>query len=378
MGRGLLIAALASSLFIAFGSSSTIRTILSVSGEQAAFGNDVTAREIARSGYDVAYRTAELSDGTLDGIVSAVNGIRADRPFQGGVWNAEAFRIDAETALIRVSGTVGDETHTTEGLFDLTSVFGPSSPPMPVPEALARTWEFECADNRFVDLYTVGIGTYGRTNNDATIDIPNASNVLGLTAQATVKGAHHGRFEHFVFTTDAGERVVIEDPTSDDDSGDFYTTALDPAGSVTIEPIVKQTGWSGHARSFAVYALRFKEGYAQSGGIVERDVWVGRTKEVTVDLPIPAGTAPRNVTVTFSLGDTTNDGRLLSMEARAGSVYKSFETPDANRGAQAALFELVLEDVPGTVTTVEATVYSRNGTHDSIFYNGVTATVPCS
>ncbi|MEM8601822.1 MAG: hypothetical protein AAGF99_18040, partial [Bacteroidota bacterium] len=61
MGRGLLIAALASSLILALGSSNTLQTILSVSSDQAGFGNDVTAREIARSGYDVAFRTAEKS-----------------------------------------------------------------------------------------------------------------------------------------------------------------------------------------------------------------------------------------------------------------------------------------------------------------------------
>ncbi|MEM6783180.1 MAG: hypothetical protein AAF624_05530 [Bacteroidota bacterium] len=377
MGRGLLIAALASSLFVALGSSNTLQTILSVSHDQAGFGNDVTAREIARSGYDVAFRTAEKSDGTLDGAIAAVNAISADRPFQGGVWNAEAFEVDAETALLRVTGTVGAETHTTEGLFDLSAVFAAFLPPM-MPELLTPTWDFGCAANRFVDLYTVGIGTYGRTNNDATIDIPNPENVLGLTAQASVKGDNHGRFEYFRFTTSSGQTIDLDEPSAHDDSGDWFTTELEPASSVTIEPVITQDGWSGHARSFAVYALRYREGYAQSGGIVERDVWVGRTQEVTVDLPIPVGTEPRPVTVTYSLGDTTDDGRLLCMEARAGEVYESFCTPDANRGKQAALFEMVLQDVPGSVSNVEATVYSRTGGHDSIFYNGVTATVPCS
>ncbi|MEM8601823.1 MAG: hypothetical protein AAGF99_18045 [Bacteroidota bacterium] len=373
MGRGLLIATLATSLALAFSANRSAQTTLAVSGEQAAYGSDVTAREIARSGFEVAFREAERGQGPggeLADAIVAVNAINANRPFQGGTWNAEAFEVDAHTALIRVTGEVNGETHTTEGLYDAT-VLAPR-PALP-PTTLPDDWLFDCTASRYVEMYSMGIGTYGSYMPSATLTIPDPGSVVSIMAQATVKFGQYGNVPQMDFATNNGQTATLTAPTTDDVGNWFYNVDFGPATSVTVTPTVVRPYDQYGPRSFTLFVTRNKPGFSQGGGLVELDVWSGTLPEVTRTIEIPSAPAHRDVTLTFALGDTSG-GRWWEMSAQAGLVTAALSTSDANRGAQAAQHELILRNVPGHVTTVEATVRTQG---ESLFYQGVTASASC-
>ncbi|MEM8559209.1 MAG: hypothetical protein AAGG50_15415, partial [Bacteroidota bacterium] len=355
MGKGLLIAALANSLLIVFATSRSSVTLVEMTRSQVEYSEDILAREIARSGYEVAHRAAERGynggTGTLDEAILAVNDIANNRPFQGGTWRAEAHTIDAETALLRVTGEYNGQTYTTEGLYLVPTFGGPILPDPP----LLPDWTFDCASNRSVDVYAMGIGSYGigTVVTPATLTIPDPASVRAIHAQATVKSPENSSVDAFTFTTDTGESVTLSDPTAIHQSLGAYSTALAPAGEVTLTATLNSTGsWHAQPRSFTLYVVRERAGYFQTGGIVEKDVWRFRDPEHTKVLTIPGASQPRDVRVQFSLGDTTDDGRYHTVTATAGSVTRTIRTQYANRGAQASLFDVVLPAVPGGVTEV--------------------------
>ncbi|MEL7363365.1 MAG: hypothetical protein AAFN13_14915, partial [Bacteroidota bacterium] len=267
MGRGLLIATLATSLALAFSANRSAQTTLAVSGEQAAYGSDVTAREIARSGFEVAFREAERGQepgGELADAIVAVNAISANRPFQGGTWNAEAFEVDAHTALIRVTGELNGETHTTEGLYDAT-VLAPR-PALP-PTTLPDDWLFDCTASRYVEMYSMGIGTYGSYMPSATLTIPDPGSVVSIMAQATVKFGQYGNVPQMDFATNNGQTATLTAPTTDDVGNWFYNVDFGPATSVTVTPTVVRPYDQYGPRSFTLFVTRNKPGFSQGGGV---------------------------------------------------------------------------------------------------------------
>ncbi|MEM8560450.1 MAG: hypothetical protein AAGG50_21715, partial [Bacteroidota bacterium] len=269
MGRGLLLAVVATSLLVTFSTTRSTQNIVAIAGDQSEYGADVLAREIARSGYEVAYRAAERGQGpggTLADAIAAVNTIAADRPFQGGTWSAEAHAIDSLSALIRVTGTYAAESYTTEGVYD-ASVLAPPASPHPGPP-LSPDWEYDCTAGRYVEMYTMGIGTYGSYMPSATIPIPDPGSVLSIKAQATVKNGPSGNIPHIEFSTDSGQTTTLTAPTKDHYDDWFYTVDLAPASSVTVTPAIVNPYHHYGTRSFTVYVVRDRPGFSQGGGLV--------------------------------------------------------------------------------------------------------------
>ncbi|MEM9999131.1 MAG: hypothetical protein AAF809_15615 [Bacteroidota bacterium] len=375
MGRGLLLAVVATSLLVTFSTSRSTQNIVALAGDQSEYGADVLAREIARSGYEVAYRAAERGQGpggTLADAIDAVNTIAADRPFQGGTWSAEAHAIDSLSALIRVTGTYAAESYTTEGVYD-ASVLAPPASPHPGPP-LSPDWKYDCTASRYVEMYTTGLGTYGSYVPSATITIPDPGSVVSIKAQATVKFGQYGNVPQMDFATDNGQTASFTAPTTDDVGNWFYTVDFEPATSVTVTPTVVRPYDRYGPRSFTLFVVRDRPGVGQGGGLVELDVWSGTLPEVSKTIEIPAAPSHRDVTVTFALGDTSG-GRWWEMSATAGPISDAMSTSDANMGAQAAQHQLLLRNVPGYVTEVEATVRTQG---ESLFYKGVTASASCN
>lgn len=93
-------------------------------------------------------------------------------------------------------------------------------------------------------------------------------------------------------------------------------------------------------------------------------------------LSIPAASSPRDIEVTFLIGDLNNDDRVVHVEARAGDVSRSVTYN--NQDYSFVLNEtLVLPDVPGNVIEVSMTVTSQPENGDSVFWMGANVNVPC-
>ncbi len=109
MGKALLIMVMGVGLYISIGQMGTQETLFKTTSEQAEYEEEVLAREIARSGFNMAMGIARRNGANLSG---AVNDIRNGRSamtgeHQGGTYSVEAWLSDGFSITIESTGTYG-------------------------------------------------------------------------------------------------------------------------------------------------------------------------------------------------------------------------------------------------------------------------------
>ncbi len=111
MGKALLILVLGAGLLLAIAQVGTNESLVRTSAQQGQYGNEVVAREIARSGFNVAMGLARQYGSDIYAAVTAINGGNGElrREHQGGEYVVEAFTSDGFTINVRSTGYFGGE-----------------------------------------------------------------------------------------------------------------------------------------------------------------------------------------------------------------------------------------------------------------------------
>lgn len=249
--------------------------------------------------------------------------------------------------------------------------------------AIDKEWNYACGQNVEVEIIGIGIGSDKGDNNPQTLAITHPENIDKIIGQIVCKapdGVTPPQKAVFSSLAEIRELVVPTIITAGD--GYHYEEELLPADDITGD--VVGTGDSDYKtpRAFVLYIFRSRGGYyATCGQLVDRGLWwdaVDRPSSHTENIPIPSASVSRDVEVTFVVTDKDSDsGRDVILRAQAGSILQEVKLTQPNMGDELIIHTLVLEDVPGGVTSVAATVISPNDTGDSIFWSGLNVRTPC-
>ena len=122
MGKGLLIIVFGSILAGSLLMFQQKGTELVTTERQTGYQEEVLAREIARSAYNIALKLAQAAGDDLDQAIENINGTLANGApdyqgemtgkYQGGHFAAQGFTADGQNVKIRATGWFGDAEHT--------------------------------------------------------------------------------------------------------------------------------------------------------------------------------------------------------------------------------------------------------------------------
>ncbi len=121
MGKGLMIIVFGAVLAGSILAYQQKQTALETTERQTDYEEEVLAREIARSAYNIARKLAQAAGDDMDLAIANINGrLQNGAPnyqgeltgiYQGGNYAAQAFSVDGQNVKIRATGWFGDAEH---------------------------------------------------------------------------------------------------------------------------------------------------------------------------------------------------------------------------------------------------------------------------
>ncbi|MEL7021079.1 MAG: hypothetical protein AAGK47_05685, partial [Bacteroidota bacterium] len=231
-------------------------------------------------------------------------------------------------------------------------------------------WSYDCQDEEQVELLGKGI----KNNLPTSINIPSADNVTQIVAEAFYDNTTGDMPPYVIFTmADGRQQIVAPSALADAPNRFVFRTQLPSSGSVKVSQPDGYNAVAAEALLLQVYRNAGGIGTASIGNSVERFLSSG---EETYVLNIPPNPAPRDVVVTVPLvGMRATAGRIF-VNIAAGSVVKNIDFKSFNQGDALNLTPIILEDVPGEVTTVFVKITTPEG-KQSVFLSSATAQVEC-
>ena len=276
-------------------------------------------------------------------------------------------------------------------------------------------------DNLTVEVLGVGLGNSNDATDTATFVIPDPSNVVKVYVQVVTKAGTSGEgtypdpTEVEIQALDAAntviavkslsggtvERVGIQSQTGvGGNIGSSGTTGYSheaefsaQVASVAIDISDNAiTGFPASPRALIVSVFRDLDDDSSSAGLLPNLYVFGDDgyPDAAQTIALPAAFAGGDVTVTFAISDvemfsrssgfTENDPRIVYYAASAGGASADAKLDKPNMGADLAIVELVLNDVPAGTTEVQASLYSpapedENPKGDSVYWNTVSVKV---
>lgn len=269
-------------------------------------------------------------------------------------------------------------------------------------------------DELTVDVIGMGLGNSQSGLSTAHLDIADPSNVVKVYVQVVTKAGTSGEgtypdpTEVTITANDAADVVMetktltglgVERAAIESEDGTSGTTGYSheaefsgAVASVDIEISDNAvTGFPQSPRALIVSVFRDLGDASASAGLLPNVYVFGNdqypTAEETIALPaeFPGG----DITVTFAISDlelfsrasdfTLNDPRIVYYGASAGGVSASQKLDVPNMGADLAIVQLVLADVPAGTASVTANIYSPSREAetphgDSVYWNNVSLT----
>ncbi len=219
----------------------------------------------------------------------------------------------------------------------------------------------------------VGQGATGLSS--VTLPITNISNIDSIRAEIVWKGTKPSS------VTFSSSTQTIVDNTTDyalyggTGSGSFHAI-MNPTSSITITP----SNNTSSVHSASAYIYRSDTIYKASTQIYIQKAYQYRTtsnppfsKTFTID----AVSGTRNITAIIPVSELNPDSRNVEVTITAGAYTKTVTAYKENLGDALRLFYVVLEDVPGNITSVTITVDSPDATGDSFVAGNIMIEIPC-
>lgn len=240
-------------------------------------------------------------------------------------------------------------------------------------------WDFDCEDNRAVDL--VGKGMYSNLTSFDTLAIPDPGNVLEVVVEAVCKSNCPPTV---TFTASQGAVTVAAIVQQNGTQGPFGFAKSYRAifrGSTDSVRVSGATG--GEFFSFVTYVFRSNTGsrkQATTGRFLDNFYYQSNQ---TLFFNLPPVNAPRDITVTIPVSEMRDDNRTAVFAITAGSQTDTtiITTYDTTLGNSLAIVEMTLRDVPANVNLVSVYLSSPGslatpGNGDS-FHAGVIVEAEC-
>ena len=114
MGKALLIMVMGAGLYISIGQMGTQETLIATAADQAGYEEEVLAREVAKSGFNMAMAIARMHGSNLQEAIQEINGDDGAMTgeHQGGMYSVRAWLGDGFSITIKSTGTFADAEHT--------------------------------------------------------------------------------------------------------------------------------------------------------------------------------------------------------------------------------------------------------------------------
>ncbi|MEL7160135.1 MAG: SprB repeat-containing protein, partial [Bacteroidota bacterium] len=240
----------------------------------------------------------------------------------------------------------------------------------------------DCGDGRVIDVQMQGL-----TNDaDNCVTIANTSDMVRVIAEVWIEESDcpSGFPDAITFTADGGSAVSV---TGIDAASSSATSVPERIYRATFTGTVSEICLSDISgcglTSIALFIERTSEDGTSSFSPINAEVFQGHTpagegeclmtnlsigesdlpRDVNLFVPIHEKDNSREVTVSFMISDDAGN-QLFSGE-------ETFTMQ--NSGPEAALYSMMLEDVPGNGTVIEIEVCSPAGTGDSFGIGAVAA-----
>ncbi|MBX2872853.1 MAG: carboxypeptidase regulatory-like domain-containing protein, partial [Saprospiraceae bacterium] len=206
---------------------------------------------------------------------------------------------------------------------------------------------FACGDGKKIEVYGVG----DKCEPTSSISIPGTEfqNVVEITYMTNSQG------DYITIDIDGTDYQLPEVESS----GIYVYRGLIPGNANTI---THHTTNACKYQSMVVYAFRnTTENLSPSMQFTDGFKAFNNIK--TFSIPLATDSGPRDVTVKLPISEMTNDGRYLLAKAEAGGVEAQtiIYGPDLSLGSCCLnIVMLTLNDVPGSATSVNFTIDTRN------------------
>ena len=216
-------------------------------------------------------------------------------------------------------------------------------------------------DNERTTILGVGMGGTKKAVLKAKITIPNAANLVGLYGQ--LAGKDLGRLPRrvrFQYPNQTYNQFNVPTGTSAQYGGIYwYGGPLQPASSIkglwymnpgtpkkTPRALILYATYATMASYFDTYVV-FADG---TTNMVAATPPFSQTQTFTI--PIDSPTGPADITVQVALVDNDNDGRPITVVAKAGAVQDTDVSLGPTNGNTLSLITLTLPNVPPETSQV--------------------------
>jgi|GEM_PF-2703459 len=218
-----------------------------------------------------------------------------------------------------------------------------------------------CDNGYTIDHY--GAGCDGGSVN---VNVPNLSNVNETTLEIVYKGCYPGTT--VTASSSIGNISFTEVVVSGGSSSVYIYKATVSSGvtNITHTAACGSCSSGNGLQSLVVYAERnVNSGHGYETLFTERS---GYCSIVTLTLPIPTSTAPRDVDLILPFSELTDDGRYLTVTATSNtgnaSASETIYGPDLSLGSCCFDFvELTLINVPANSTYISIDIITDTANH---------------
>ncbi len=247
----------------------------------------------------------------------------------------------------------------------------------------AQTWTTPCESGVRVEIHAKGMGTRDAHINPVRIDIPDPGTVDSMLVQLVLKVPEDVPPPAQILLTTGAESVSMTLPTIIAEGlGYHYETRFHSGAYVQAE--VSGTGTLEYhtPRALVVYLFRRASyGGYHSGELLHKGIWwqaSDRPHSYSRSYSVPATLGVKTIHATFVVTDKDSDtNRDIRLAVQAGPVTKEITCLAASAGDEALLETLMLENVPGEVTSVTVTVTSPDESGDSVYWSGIDVSTAC-
>jgi uncharacterized repeat protein (TIGR01451 family) len=229
-------------------------------------------------------------------------------------------------------------------------------PTLPVPD---DSFAYDCDDGVLINDY--GVGANCSSTPDASVSIPNTSNVFQVVVEVVYKGTNPGSS---IAITAGGQVFSLAKVSVSGTSTNVHVYRGLIVGNPSAIEHNSATGQCGSGNGLqSLVAYAFRTTTIKQASSVQFTSISGFCDLKSFTLPIPTDSGPRNVTVTLPISELTTDNRFLTVKVSAAGIIASTTIYGPDGLCCLATPSLTLPNVPGSVNQVLVEIDTRSSSN---------------
>ncbi|MCB9240272.1 MAG: T9SS type A sorting domain-containing protein [Flavobacteriales bacterium] len=212
-------------------------------------------------------------------------------------------------------------------------------------------------------IVTYAKGSAGNTTTSISINEP-VSEIQEIVLEAIYKGGQptYGSFQSGgnYYSWSTGNAQSLDNVSGTTDKG-YYKATMPPSSTVKLHVNNNTSKMHG----FTAY-VRLKDEYCSNNytDLTDEHYYVYHNTKTT-NFSLPTTTLPKTITATLPIVEMNNDSRIATFTLTAGGISESVTINTYDLGQSMTVQTLVLNDVPGNVTSGTLTFASPSSNGDS-------------